>query len=112
MGSKELAAAADTTTANVNGTDIALSSAKLRKSKQIIRVLEYFSIYVGSTLDCANATGILRNSICYHVSCLKKARMLGVVGRFRDKTTRRIVKLYSSNESLWIGSEGRKKETL
>lgn len=58
------------------------------------RVLEYFSCNVGTTLDAARATGILRNSITWYVSRLEKKGLLQVVCFKRDCTTGYMAKHY------------------
>jgi len=65
------------------------------------KVLEYYCYNVGSTLDAAKATGILRNSITWYVSRLEKDGLLQVVCIKRDCTTGHMAKHYSANPSQW-----------
>lgn len=65
------------------------------------RVLEYFRCNVGSTLDAAKASGILRNSITWYVSRLEKEALLKVVCIKQDRTTGYMAKHYSAEPSQW-----------
>lgn len=65
------------------------------------KVLEYYCYNVGSTLDAAKATGILRNSITWYVSRLEKEGLLKVVCIKRDRTTGYMAKHYSADPCKW-----------
>ena len=65
------------------------------------RVLEYYRYNVGSTLDAAKATGILRNSITWHVARLKKDGLIQVVCIKSDLTTGYMAKHYSADPNQW-----------
>ncbi len=65
------------------------------------KVLEYYRYNVGTTLDAAKATGILRNSITWYVSRLEKEGLLKVVCIKHDSTTGYIAKHYSAEPSQW-----------
>lgn len=65
------------------------------------KVIEFFRHKVGSTLDAARATGILRNSITWYVSRLEKKGLLQVVCIKRDRTTGYIAKHYSAEPGKW-----------
>lgn len=65
------------------------------------RVLEYYRYNVGSTLDAAKVTGILRNSITWYVSQLEKDQLLQVVCIKRDCTTGHMAKHYSADPNQW-----------
>lgn len=65
----------------------------------LYRVLEYYRYNVGTTLDAARATGILRNSITWYVSRLEKEGFLQVVCVKRDKTTGYMAKHYCADTS-------------
>ena len=65
------------------------------------RVLEYYRYKIGSTLDAAKATGILRNSITWYVSRLEKKGLLQVVCIKRDKTTGYMAKHYCADTRQW-----------
>lgn len=69
--------------------------------KDIEKVFQYFRYNVGTSLDCATATGILRNSITYYISCLIELGLLGIVRRDKDRTTRHWAFHYSADSSLW-----------
>ena len=45
---------------------------KVTYQKDIDKVYEFFRYTIGTTLDCAIATGVLRNSITYYVADLEK----------------------------------------
>lgn len=72
-----------------------------KNCKDVERVLEYFQYNIGTSLDCAMATGILRNSITYYISCLIELGLLGIVRRDKDRTTRHWAFHYSADVSLW-----------
>lgn len=69
--------------------------------KDIEKVFQYFRYNVGTSLDCAMATGILRNSITYYISCLIELGLLEIVRRDKDRTTRHWAFHYSADSSLW-----------
>lgn len=71
------------------------------KPKDIEIVLKNFRYNVGTSLDCAMATGILRNSITYYISCLIELGLLGIVRKEKDRTTRHWAFHYSADSSLW-----------
>ena len=52
------------------------NNAKVHESKDICKVFLYFRYNVGTSLDCAIATGVLRNSVTYYVDYLEKQRLL------------------------------------
>ena len=74
---------------------------KGHSNKDLYRVFEYFCYNVGSTLDAALATGILRNSITWYVSKLEKEGLLKVVCIKHDRTTGYMAKHYSADSSQW-----------
>lgn len=67
----------------------------------LYKVLDYFHHNVGSTLDAAIATGVLRNSITWYVSKLEKEGLLKVVCIKHDRTTGYMAKHYSAAPSRW-----------
>ena len=71
------------------------------KPKDIEIVFQYFRYNIGTSLDCALATGILRNSITYYISDLIELGMLGIVRKDKDRTTRHWAFHYSADVSLW-----------
>ena len=71
------------------------------KPKDIEIVFQYFRYNIGTSLDCALATGILRNSITYYISDLIDLGMLGIVRKDKDRTTRHWAFHYSADSSLW-----------
>lgn len=76
-------------------------NAKVAEEKDIRKVWRYFSLYVGTTLDAAKATGILRNSITYYVADLERMDMLQAICIRPDRTTGYKAKHYSADRSLW-----------
>ncbi len=72
-----------------------------KNCKDVEKVLNYFQYNVGTSLDCAMATGILRNSITYYISFLIELGLLGIVRRDKDRTTRHWAFHYSADSSLW-----------
>ena len=83
----------------------ALTGAKVgnysETTKDLLKVLDYFRYTTGTTLDCAKATGILRNSITWYVRDLEKVKLLQAVCHKPDTTTGREAKHYSANPSDW-----------
>ena len=77
------------------------STTKVSKEKDITKLVRHLSIYDSSTLTASIQTGILRCSICYYIGQLESMGLVGVVGRWADPTTHRIVKHYSCNPSHW-----------
>ena len=76
-------------------------NAKLAPSKGITKVFEFFQYTIGTTLDAALATGVLRNSITYYVRDLEDVGLLRVVYIKPDKTTGYKAKHYSSDPANW-----------
>lgn len=85
----------------INNTD-----AKVTKEKQINKVLQYLSLYDGSTLSISDATKVPRCSVCFYVRFLLDAGVIGFVGRRRGRT-RRLMKEYSCDRSRWIKNHNR-----
>lgn len=79
-----------------------------QSNKDILLVLDYFRYKVGTSLDCARATGILRNSITWYIKCLEEANLLQAVCRKRDRTTGFKAKHYTADKSLWKPTKARK----
>jgi hypothetical protein len=76
--------------------------AKVAKEKDIIKVFDYFRYKVGTTLDCAIATGILRNSITWYVQDLVDEGLLQSIGRSKDATTGYQANHYTADKSKWV----------
>lgn len=74
---------------------------KIAKEKDIIKVYEFFRYTVGTTLDCALATGILRNSITWYIQDLIDEGLLQSIGRSKDATTGYPANHYSADRSKW-----------
>ena len=70
-------------------------------TKDLLKVLEYFRYTTGTTLDCAKATGVLRNSITWYVAEFEKLRLLQAVCVKPDVTTGFKAKHYSADPSQW-----------
>ena len=77
------------------------NTAKIIRVKDICKVYDYFRYKVGTSLDCAIATGILRNSITWYISDLIDENLLQSIGRFRDSTTGFRANHYSADPSKW-----------
>ena len=78
------------------------STTKIHQRKDIDKVWEFFRYTTGTTLDCAIATGVLRNSITYYVADLEKMKMLQPVWKSADSTTGRTAKHYSADPAMWV----------
>jgi hypothetical protein len=76
-------------------------TAKIDKMKDIAKVLLFFSYTLGTTLDCAKSTGILRNCITWYVKDLEHENLLQAVCRRKDSSTGFMAKHYSSDKALW-----------
>lgn len=77
------------------------TAAKIEKTKQICKVSDYLSLYDGSSLSVADATGVARCSVCYYIHDLINLGMIGLIGRRRGRTGR-MMKVYSSDRSKWL----------
>lgn len=77
-----------------------VDNANVGKPKDIIRVLEYFRYKVGTTLDAMLATGILRNSITWHVDALQKMNLLIVAYRGKDRNTGFMANHYTADPTV------------
>lgn len=84
-----------------NNTD-----AKIAKTKQLCKVLEYLTLYDGSSLSISDATGVPRCSVCYYLADLLSVGVIGLIGRFRGRTGRKM-KVYSSDRSKWLTASTR-----
>lgn len=82
------------------------TAAKISKTKQICKIIDFLSLYDGSTLSIADATGVPRCSICYYIRYLIDARLIGFIGRFRGRTGR-LMKVYSFDRSKWLQNRNR-----
>ncbi len=74
---------------------------KVTYQKDIDKVFEFFRYTTGTTLDCAIATGVLRNSITYYVADLEKLEILKPVSITADGNTGRMAKHYSADHANW-----------
>ena len=70
-------------------------------NKDINKVLLYFQYNIGTSLDCAFSTGILRNSICYYIDNLTKIGLLKIIYKDKDRTTHHMASHYSADSSKW-----------
>ena len=77
-------------------------NAKISITKDICKVLEYFQYKVGTSLDCAIATGILRNSVTWYISDLEEEGLLQAIARSKDSTTGFTANHYSADRSKWV----------
>ena len=69
--------------------------------KDITEVLTYFQCISGTSRDCARSTGILRNSVTYHIDALLKMGLLQVVKIAPDVHTGHKAQWYSADPSKW-----------
>ena len=69
--------------------------------KDMTVVLDYFRCISGTSLDCALNTGILRNSVTFHIDTLQKLGLIQVVKIAPDKHTGYKAKYYSADSSKW-----------
>lgn len=84
--------------------------AKLTNSKDIAKVLNFFSLTTGTTLDCMFGTGVLRNSITWYVVDLIDEGLLQVVFKRADSHTGRIAQYYSADAKQWTKSRCKEGE--
>lgn len=75
--------------------------AKVQKEKDIFKVWDFFRYKVGTTLDAALSTGILRNSITWYVAYLEKIGELQAVFVKPDIHTGFKAKHYSADPLKW-----------
>lgn len=87
-------------------------NAKVRLYCDMEKVFRYFLHNVGTTLDCAMQTHILRNSITYYVAELERLDMLRWVFIKSDKNTGHKAKHYSADKSLWRESDKKASRQL
>lgn len=70
-------------------------------TKDLERVFQYFRYTLGTSLDCAISTKILRNSITWYIAYLESQGMLQAVKIAKDSTTGFMAKHYSADPKLW-----------
>lgn len=75
---------------------------KIQKEKDICKVFAFFQYKVGTSLDCAIATGILRNSVTWYVQDLIDEGLLQSIGKQKDATTGYSANHYTANRSKWV----------
>ena len=75
---------------------------KVAKEKDICKVLDFFRYKVGTSLDCALATGILRNSVTWYIQDLIDEGLLQSIGRSKDATTCYQANYYTADKSKWV----------
>ena len=69
--------------------------------KDMSIVLDYFRCISGTSLDCALNTGILRNSVTFHINTLQKLGLIQVVKIAPDTHTGYKAKYYSADPARW-----------
>lgn len=79
---------------NLNGT-------KVRKEKDIEKIVNYFRYTVGTTLDCMFATGVLRNSVTWYIRDLERMGVLQAIYKAPDRRTHFMAKHYSADPQKW-----------
>ena len=82
-------------------SDKAKIGISFQREKDLLRVLDYFRYTIATTLDCALATGILRNSITWYVHDLERLGLIQAVKKAKDDTTGFLAKHYSADPKLW-----------
>lgn len=80
------------------------------KTKDLERVLQYYRYKVGTSLDCALQTGILRNSITWYIKDLTELGLLQAIKKAKDSTTGFLAKHYSADPKLWREIKNRQLE--
>ena len=75
--------------------------AKVRQEKDITKVLDYFRYKVGTSLDVALSTGILRNSVTWYIAQLEELGELQAIFVRPDRHTGCNAKHYSADRSKW-----------
>ena len=83
------------------------AEAKITDEKDISKVFRFFRYTTGTTLDCMLSTGILRNSITYHVRELERMGLLQDIYRMPDAHTKRTAKYYSADKTKWTSTNNR-----
>jgi predicted ArsR family transcriptional regulator len=77
------------------------SDANILQDKDICKVFDFFHYKVGTSLDCAKETGVLRNSVTWYIQMLEDEGILQAICRKRDSTTGYPAKHYSADKRLW-----------
>lgn len=95
-----------------NGISVEERMAKLPLCKDITKVCAFFQYTIGTTLDAAIATGILRNSITWYVAQLEDLGLIQAVTRLPDKHTGRLAKHYSAQPSMWHQVEVKRPQPI
>ena len=80
------------------------------KTKDLEHVLQFFRYKVGTSLDCALQTGILRNSITWYIKELEELNILQAIKKAKDSTTGFLAKHYSADPKLWREKKNRQLE--
>lgn len=83
-----------------NGAPLS-DTAKVQHLTDTERILMYFHDHVGTTLDAAIDTGILRNCITWYVDDLERQGLLQAIYVRPDRTTGYPAKHYSADPKLW-----------
>lgn len=78
------------------------------KGRDFRLTLEYFRKHIGTSLDCAFETGILRNSITRYIQHLERAGLLRVMYNAPDSRTGHQAKHYSANPANWYYNNNKK----
>ena len=101
MDKKEMGLTSSHTPSNAKNN----TEAKVQKNpdthKDMTVVLDYFRCISGTSLDCSLSTGILRNSVTFHIDTLQKLGLIQVVKIAPDKHTGYKAKYYSADPARW-----------
>ena len=89
----------------INPAALPTSGAKVERKKDISKVLEFFRYKIATSLDCARATGILRNSVTWYIAYLEDTGMLQALYKAKDHTTKHMAKHYTADQRLWKESK-------
>ena len=91
--------------ATLSNTPTDNTEAKLQNFPDIHKdmsiVLDYFRCISGTSLDCSLSTGILRNSVTFHIDALQKLGLIQVIKIAPDKHTGYKAKYYSADPARW-----------
>lgn len=75
--------------------------AKIQQEKDICKVLDFFRYKVGTSLDAALSTGILRNSVTWYIAQLEELGELQAIFVRPDRHTGFKAKHYSADPARW-----------
>ena len=77
------------------------TDANIHNPNDLAKVLDYFRLEIGTTLDCMFATGILRNCVTWYVRDLERLGLLQAIYIAKDRRTHFYAKHYSADPAKW-----------